>query len=147
MSTCTFFGHHDCPVTVERTLYMALVDLVEEHRVDTFYVGRQGAFDAIALSALKNLIHQYPHIQYSVVLERIPGKCNCIGNYEGINTMLPEGIETVHPRYAILWRNNWMLDRSDFIVAYIKHSWGGAAKFMEKAAQQGKVIINLGYCS
>ena len=134
MSTCTFFGHHDCPVTVERTLYMALVDLVEEHRVDTFYVGRQGAFDAIALSALKNLIHQYPHIQYSVVLERIPGKCNCIGNYEGINTMLPEGIETVHPRYAILWRNNWMLDRSDFIVAYIKHSWGGAAKFVEKAA-------------
>lgn len=122
MSTCTFFGHHDCPVTVERTLYMALVDLVEEYRVDTFYVGRQGAFDAIALSALKNLIHQYPHIQYSVVLERIPGKCNCIGNYEGINTMLPEGIETVHPRYAILWRNNWMLDRSDFIVAYIKHS-------------------------
>ena len=64
---------------------MALGDLVEEHRVDTFYVGRQGAFDAIALSALKNLIHQYPHIQYSVVLERIPGKCNCIGNYEGIN--------------------------------------------------------------
>ena len=126
---------------------MALVDLVEKHRVDNFYVGRQGAFDAIALSVLKNLIRQYPHIQYSVVLERIPEKRNCSGIFEGIDTMLPEGIETVHPRYAILWRNNWMLNRSDFIVAYIRHSWGGAAKFVEKAAQQGKVIINLGYRS
>lgn len=118
-----------------------------KHRVDNFYVGRQGAFDAIALSVLKNLIRQYPHIQYSVVLERIPEKRNCSGIFEGIDTMLPEGIETVHPRYAILWRNNWMLNRSDFIVAYIRHSWGGAAKFVEKGAQQGKVIINLGYHS
>lgn len=76
---------------------MALVDLVEKHRVDTFYVGRQGAFDAIALSVLKNLIRQYPHIQYSVVLERIPEKRNCSGIFEGIDTMFRRGLKLFIP--------------------------------------------------
>ena len=28
--------------------------------------------------------------------------------------MLPEGIESLHPHYAISWRNNWMLRHSDY---------------------------------
>ena len=59
------------------------------------------------------------------------------------NTMLPEGIESVHPRYAISWRNNWMLRQSDYVVTYITHSWGGAAQFAEKANRQKKTVINL----
>ena len=30
------------------------------------------------------------------------------------NTLLPEGIENVPPRFAISWRNKWMLERSDY---------------------------------
>jgi len=57
--------------------------------------------------------------------------------------MLPEGIETVHPRFAISWRNKWMIEQSDYVVTYITHSWGGAAQFAEKAKRQKKGIINL----
>ena len=59
------------------------------------------------------------------------------------DTMLPEGIESVHPRYAISWRNNWMLQQSDYVVTYITHSWGGAAQYAAKAARQGKIVVNL----
>lgn len=65
-------------------------------------------------------------------------------NTEGDDTMLPEGIETVHPRYAISWRNRWMVQRSDFAVCYVRHTWGGAHRYMEYARQQGKTVINLG---
>lgn len=62
---------------------------------------------------------------------------------EGSDTMLPEGLETVHPRYAISRRNGWMLKQADFVVTYITHTWGGAAQYAEKAKRAGKTVINL----
>ena len=47
MSACTFFGHHDCPSSIKEKLRDTLIDLIEHHAVDMFYVGQQGAFDAI----------------------------------------------------------------------------------------------------
>ena len=74
------------------------------------------------------------------VVMYLPGKKNEYDDFS--DTMLPEGIETVHPRYAIEWRNRWMLKRADFVVTYITHPWGGAAKFAEKAKREGKTVVN-----
>ena len=58
------------------------------------------------------------------------------------NTVYPEGIETVPKRFAISWRNKWMLKESDYVVTYITHTWRGAAQFAESAKRQ-KNVINL----
>lgn len=141
MAACTFFGHRDCPETVRLKLREVFIDLVENNDVDMFYVGNQGLFDAYAHGALKELKKDYPHINYAVVLAYMPGKQTEYDDYS--DTMLPEGIEEVHPRYAISWRNNWMLKQSDYVVTYITHSWGGAAQYAKKAKNAGKVIINI----
>ena len=143
MSACTFFGHRDCPSSIEPKLREVLIDLIENHAVDVFYVGQQGAFDRIVRSVLKELASIYPHIRYAVVLERLPLKRDEFDSRDYSDTMLPEGIEIVHPRFAISWRNKWMLDQSDYVVTYITHSWGGAAQFAEMAERQEKLIINL----
>ena len=59
------------------------------------------------------------------------------------DTVLPEEIESVHPHYAISWRNNWMLKQSDYVVSYITHSYGGAAQYAKKAKGQQKRFINI----
>lgn len=141
MVVCTFFGHSDCPETIKPYLREVLVDLITNNGVDTFYVGNQGRFDGIVRSVLRELEKEYPEIHYAVVLAYMPGKKNEYDDFS--DTILPEGIETVHPRYTIDWRNCWMLQRSDFVVTYITHSWGGAAKFAEKAKREGKTVINL----
>jgi len=143
MSACTFFGHHDCPSSIKPKLREVLIDLIENHAVDMFFVGQQGAFDGIVRSVLKELVSVYPHIHYAVVLERLPPKRDEFNTRDYSDTMLPEGIESVHPRYAISWRNNWMLRQSDYVVTYITHGWGGAAQFAEKAKCQKKTVINL----
>ena len=71
----------------------------------------------------------------------MPGKKTEYDDYS--DTMLPEGIESVHPHYAISWRNNWMLRQSEYVVTYITHFWGGAYQYVEKARRQKKVVINL----
>lgn len=142
MSACTFFGHRNCPDTIKPKLRQALIDLIENHNVDMFYVGHQGRFDILVHSVLQDLKHQYTHIHYAVVLAYMPGKKTEYDDYT--DTMLPEGIETVHPHYAISWRNTWMLKQADYVVCYITHTWGGAAQYVKKAKAQSKEIINIG---
>lgn len=138
-----FFGHHDCPNSIKPKLRESIVDLIENHAVDCFYVGQQGNFDAIVRSVLRELVLIYPHITYAVVLERMPLKRSAVDNQDYSDTILPEGIETIHPRFAISWRNRWMIERSDYVVAYVTHSWGGATQFAELAKRQKKVVIQL----
>lgn len=138
MLCCTFFGHHDCPASIKHKLRATLVNLIEKQGVDRFYVGRQGAFDAMVYSLLRELAETYPHIWYAAVLERLPGQ-----GVEADHTLFPEGQEAVPPRWAIPRRNAWMLKQADYVVVYIVHSWGGAARFATQALRWKKEVINL----
>ena len=120
MSACTFFGHRECPETIKPRLRGVLVDLITNHDVDMFYVGHQGQFDAYVRGELKKLKKEYSQINYAVVLAYMPGKKTEYDDYS--DTMFPEGIESIHPHYAISWRNNWMLKQSDYVVTYITHT-------------------------
>lgn len=143
MSICTFFGHHDCPSSIMPKLREVLIDLIENQSVDVFYVGNKGAFDRLARSVLRELVQEYPKIHYAVVLEHMPGRRNSNYPDDYSDSILPEGLEIVHPRFAISWRNKWMLRQSDFVITYITHSQGGAAQFAKMAQRQKKIVINL----
>ena len=142
MANCTFFGHRNCPETINPKLREVLVDLITNHGLNMFYVGHQGQFDAYVHSELKKLKQKYPQINYAVVLAYMPCKKTECDDYS--DTMLPEGIESVHPHYAISWRNNWMLKQSEYVVTYITHSYGGASRYAEKAKRQKKIVLNCG---
>ena len=81
------------------------------------------------------------HIHYAVVLAYMPGQL--IEYMDFSDTMLPEGIEGIHPRFAISWRNNWMLRKADYVVTYVTHTWGGAHRFACLARRNGKYVINI----
>lgn len=139
MSICTFFGHSECYGLDAAVLRSAIEDLIKQG-ADRFLVGHQGQFDGMVHSCLKSLQVQYPHIRYSVVLAYLPReKC---GDYS--DTMYPEGIETVHPKYAIDWRNRYLVDAADICLCYINHTWGGAYQYSRMAMRRGLTVINLG---
>ena len=138
--TVTFFGHKDTPKEIEPTLRATLVDLIENHGTNMFYVGNNGSFDAMVRRQLEDLSRTYP-ITYNVVLAYLPTKKSEYDDYT--NTILPEGIETAPKRFAISWRNKWMIEQADIVVTYVTHSFGGAAQFKELAERQGKTVIEL----
>ncbi len=137
---CTFFGHKDTPKEIEPTLKSTLIDLIENKNVTVFYVGNNGNFDAMVRRKLEELSHNYP-ITYSVVLAYLPTKKSEYDDYT--NTILPEGIETAPKRFAISYRNKWMVEQADIVVTYVTHTFGGAAQFKEMAKRQGKTVIEL----
>ena len=138
--TVTFFGHKDTPKEIEPTLRTTLIDLIENKNVTVFYVGNNGNFDTMVRRQLEDLSLTYP-ITYNVVLAYLPTKKSEYDN--STNTIYPEGIETAPKRFAISWRNKWMVQQSDVVVTYVTHGFGGAAQFKELAERQGKTLIEL----
>ena len=141
MSACTFFGHRDCPSSAKESLYAAIERLICNQQVDTFYVGTQGAFDRMAYAALVELRQRYSHIKVYRVLAYMPKP----SDIDIADTIVPEGIETAHPRNAIVRRNNWMIDCSDYVIAYITHPTGGAYQAVERAKNKDKTIIAINH--
>ena len=138
---CTFFGHRDAPESVLSLLREVVLDLIEQKGVTQFYVGNQGNYDAMVRTLLAELERSHG-VRYEVVLAYLPQKGDglCVADH----TLLPEGIETVPPRFAIEYRNKWMIDNSDVVVTYVTHDFGGAAKFKAMALRKKKTVIELG---
>lgn len=136
--TVTFFGHRDTPKEIEPALRLTLIDLIENKNATVFYVGNHGNFDAMVRHQLEDLSKTYM-IKYYVVLAYMPGK-NADPDEHSI---LPEGIETVPHRFAINYRNKWMLNKSDIVVTYVARNFGGAVQFKKSAKMQSKLMIEL----
>lgn len=138
MSACTFFGHRDCPEFIYPQLVYFIRELVLNNNVRHFYVGTQGNFDNLAYRALKELQDTFQEVIVFRVLAYKP-RGNSIPD-----SMLPEGIEAIPPKYAIPWRNRWMISRSDYVITYVTRDYGGAATFEKEAVLQGRNVIRLG---
>lgn len=146
MKICTFFGHRDCPDIISKALYATVSDLIANHNVTCFMVGDSGNFDRLVLNALKKLHDIYPHIRYNVILAYFPH----YGSTTDEHTLYPEGFERVPAKFAISHRNEYMLNKADFVVVYVRHPAGGAANFARRAAARRKTVINLAlppYCT
>ncbi len=140
---CTFFGHKDTSNKVEPILRKILIDLIENKNVNEFYVGNNGRFDVMVKNILRELRRLYTDIDFSVVLAYMPKEKDEHGIEDFSDTIFPEGLELVHPRYAIVKRNKWMVEQSDYVVTYVEHRFGGAAQFKELAERKSKIVINI----
>lgn len=139
MSACTFFGHRRYSGTMRQKIRSEIVDLIENNNVDLFYVGANGNFDREVAIELREIKKIYPFIKYYVVLSYFPSESDKLNIDENLPTLLPDGIENVLPKFAIVWRNNWMIKRSDYVIAFAERI-GGAMNFARIAESKGKIV-------
>lgn len=137
---CTFFGHSDTPLEAEPLLRKTLIWLIQEKDVKLFYVGNHGNFDKMVRKNLKELTFLYPHIRYAVVLAYLPSTSDC---EDFSDTIYPDGMEHIPFKYAIIKRNEWMIEKSDYVITYVKRTRGGAARFKQIAERKNKYVINI----
>lgn len=133
-----FCGHADTP---DNVLIRAWLDTTiraqVERGADLFYSGGYGSFDRMAAKALW-AIKQHSRIESVLVVPYIDRKMDA-SLYD--ETCYPP-LESVPRRYAILRRNQWMVDHSDIVIACVNHDWGGAASMLSYAGRRKKEIIN-----
>ena len=135
---CTFFGHRDSSDIIQGKLNKAVLDLIEQG-VRTFLVGNNGRFDNLAQKVLSRLSNTL-NIKVSIVLSQINERA--ISGHQGL-TVFPEELAGVPKRFAISKRNDYMLKRADFVIAYVENSISCSATWLKKAQMANKKIINL----
>ncbi len=142
MKTVTFCGHSDlCGIDItalKQKLYNEIKYLVVQGARE-FLLGGYGDFDFLCAQTVKELKTEYMDILSVIVLpyldKEYDKKLYDCSEYPNI--------ENVPLKFAILKRNQYMVQKSDAVIAYVCHSWGGAAKMLAFANKKGKVIINL----
>ena len=142
MKACCFFGHRDCPESILPALRAAVEHAILQEGIETFYVGHEGNFDALAAKVMLEMTVKYPNIKFFVVLAYHPRAP--LGGELQKHTVLADGVENVPYRLAILYRNEWMLARSQTVISCVTRSFGGAAAFLKKARAGGKSVVNIG---
>ena len=59
------------------------------------------------------------------------------------DSIIYPSLEKVFPRYAISYRNKWMIDKADFVICGITRTYGGAYKTYQYAQKKKKHIFNI----
>ena len=121
---------------IGRWLDVLLPSLVEGG-AETFYLGGYGAFDSLAAEAVRRQKERYPHIAAILVLPYL----DRAGDSSGYDGAVYPPLEKVPPRFAILRRNQWMVEAADVLISGVLYDWGGAAKTLDHARKKRKVII------
>ena len=142
----TFCGHSQVIFTDEEKslLRNILVDEINKNPISKFYLGGYGDFDGLCLRTLKDLKNDFPDIELIFItpyLDKNYSKLE-LAKYYYDDVIFPP-IESVPRKFAILKRNEWMVEEADLVIAYVMYSWGGAAKTLEYAKRKKKRIINI----
>jgi len=138
--TVTFCGHGKIKydIDAEKKLLFVIEDLIIKGATE-FLFGGYGNFDILCAKVVKNLKNKYPYIKLTLVIAYLNRKYN-LDFYD--ETVYPP-IENTPLRFAILKRNQWMVQNSQILIAYVQNDWGGAAKTLQYAKKNKKKIINL----
>ena len=136
----TFCGHgkEKYSDVIRKRLYDTVEALINQG-ANEFLIGDCGAFDLLAAHTVKSLKEKYPHIKSVIVIPYI----NRDYDADLYDCSEYPPIENVPKRFAVLKRNEWMVNRADVVIAYAAHSWGGAAKTLAYAVRRSKWVINL----
>ena len=111
------------------------------------YLGGYGDFDQICACACKELKQEYNSIETVYVTPYIglsvQEKIKEIRSGGLYDTVIYPPIENVPLKFAIIKRNEWMMENADLVIAYVKYNYGGAYKSQQAAKRRKKTVINI----
>lgn len=132
IKTCFFIGHRNAP----DSLAPALADLVELHitkyGVQEFTVGRYGHFDSLAARAVQEAKERHPYVRLVYLRPYHPAE-RPVETPKGFDSSFyPPGMESVPKPLAIVRANRYMVDNSDYLIAFARYP-GNARELVEYA--------------
>lgn len=135
----SFIGHRqiDRFRFVEEQLDRIISDLISRKEYVEFYVGRNGDFDTMVASAVKRGQKTYGTANSSLILV-IPypvANMDCLEQFHD-EIWYPDELYGIHHKAAITKRNEWFVEHSDLLVAYVEGDKGGAAICLKKAEKK-----------
>ena len=142
----TFCGHSNCLFNddIKEQLKNILLNEIIKNPTCKFYLGGYGDFDSLCLRTLREVKKEFQDIELIFITPYLDKNYSKLefAKYHYDDVIFPP-LESVPRKFAILKRNEWMVEEADLVIAYVTYSWGGAAKTLEYSKRKKKIIINL----
>jgi len=141
-----FCGHSkDVPKGIKEKILDVLKAEIKDESVE-FYLGGYGEFDALAAESCIEYRKENNNAKLYFITpynseSYLDNRSVMLSDFDGY--IYPD-IERVPKRYAIVARNEYMVEKADLVIAYVNSDKGGAAKTLKYACKLYKRYINLG---
>lgn len=139
-----FFGHADFTETPSvRDEAFALLDKIADGREPFFLLGEHGGFDRFAYRICDQYRKEHPGVQVGCVIP-YAWQGDRASEYGRFDQIIYPPIERAPLRYAITYRNRWMVEKADVVIGYVNCRLGGAYQALLLAKRKKKALYNLG---
>ena len=141
----SFIGHREVERLglVENKVEEIVRELIKTKEYVEFLMGRNGEFDISVASVVKraqNSLGKENSALTLVLAYHVKDEEYYENYYDEI--LMPLDSST-HFKAAITKRNEWLVDNSDLLVAYVSKDFGGAYNTLKYAEEKGVTVINL----
>ena len=144
----TFCGHAEFIKTEEYE--NKILDFLEDrigYSSAEVYLGGYGGFDNFAYDCWKKYKQTHPNLSLVFITPYMTveyQKSHLEYQRTRYDDIIYPEIEDKPKRFAISYRNKWMVERADLVVAFVEHAWGGAYATYKYAKRKGKFVFNIG---
>lgn len=144
MKTCFFIGHREAPDSLFPLLSSEVERHIMEYGVKEFVVGNYGHFDRLASQSVREIKKRHSKIRLTLLLPYYPFNRTILMPCGFDGTFYPSEMENVPKRAAIIRANQYMINHSDYLIAYAWHPSGNAQNLVEYALKrQAQGFINV----
>lgn len=146
MKSCFFIGHREASSEVFPALREAVERHIVEYGVTEFIVGNYGGFDRMAAKAVIEAKTQHPQITLTLLLPYHPAErpIDPPPGFDG--SFYPPNMEKVPRRFAISKANRYMIDHTDYLIAYAWHPASNVRNLVEYAQKRSvysRIVTNI----
>ncbi len=152
MKYCTFAGHREVYSSEIADKIDSEIDkILMKDNAFVFYCGGMGEFDSMCASAVRKAkrLNRDKDIRLILVCAYMSDSLNKYKEYyetDYDDIIIPEELLEVHYKSAITKRNRWMIDNSDYLIAYVRKNYGGAYNTLKYAQCRNETtVINLSF--
>ena len=142
----SFIGHRrvDDFRFVEEQLDDIIGELIRRKEFVEFYVGRNGDFDTMVASSIKRCQKRFGKENNSLILV-LPYTVADMDFLEEFydEIWIPDELHGAHFKNAITKRNEWFVNNSDLLIAYVLRDKGGAATCLKMAKNKKISVLNI----
>ena len=142
----TFCGHSNFKANKnDEIILLNLLEEISKGKPIDFYLGGYGNFDLFVKNCVKKFKANHPNVNVIFVTPYLNKWLDNRKDYlkrEYDKIVYPE-IESVPLKFAILKRNEWMVNQADYLICYVSTHYGGAYNTLLYAHKHNKPYINL----
>lgn len=145
----TFVGHSslcNCG-DLSQNIKRVISEIMKFNENILFYCGGYGDFDNLCAGVCRSIRKNQPNCEVVFITPYISElqqeKMRYLIDAKLYDSIIYPPLENVPLRFAIIKRNEWIVNEADLIIAYVKQTYGGAYNTLEYARRKKKHIINL----